>query len=291
MSEIIPTYKLNMLTKSELESSGFFFSSQRSERPKVRIDIPYRSGYYKIAVCLRGRAEVKVNLETYSVEPNSLVIMSPHIIKQWTFVSGDYASADIFFTEKFMTTGNDLNLNKFSFFETNSRHVLQMSAVEAQDLSASLRFIQQKDSSPGIYRDDIVRNLIISLLYETAAICDERMTATAVGSVLTKKKMVAAEFKKLVSIHCSTERHLKFYAAKFSITPKHLTETVKEATGKTAGEWIAEAIVLEAKVLLRDAFLTIAQISDNLHFPDQSTFGKFFKKQTKLSPAAYRLTI
>ena len=289
MSEEIPKYELNMLTENQRDSAGFFFSSQKSERPKVRIDLPYRSGYYKIAVCLRGQAEVKVNLETYRVEPSCLIIMSPHIIKQWTYLSDDYQSADVFFTERFITTGNSLNLNKFHFFEKNARHAFQISPAEAKNISSSLEFIHQKDGSPRAYRDDIVRNLIISLLYELTATYDGR--TAAFGLVQTKNQLLAAEFKTLVNIHCSAERNLRFYAAKFFITPKHLTETVKEATGKTAGEWIAEAVVLEAKVLLQNSSLNIARISDALHFPDQSTFGKFFKKQTGLSPAAYRQTI
>ena len=100
--------------------------------------------------------------------------------------------------------------------------------------------------------------------------------------------MIAAEFKKLVNSHYAAERSLGFYADKLCITPKHLAETVKDATGKRAVEWLAEAVLLEAQVLLQNPALTIGQIADTLHFADQSTFGRFFRKSAGVAPAMYR---
>jgi len=67
-----------------------------------------------------------------------------------------------------------------------------------------------------------------------------------------------------------------------------LSAAIKEASGKTAGDWMTEMLMLEAKVLLQDKQLTIAQIADQLKFIDPSHFGKFFKAQTGVSPLAFR---
>jgi AraC family transcriptional activator of pobA len=288
MNENIPIYQLNILTGDRHSFPQLFFSSQKPESSSLRINLPYRSRYYKIAVCQRGTAEVKVNLENYSIKPNSLIIMSPHIIKQWTYISDDYNAVDVFFTEEFLAQGDGPNLNKFSFFEINAQHVFQLPLPEAENISATLKFIRQKAGLSNASPSEMVKNLIVGLLHEMAAIYDEQ---TSVRTLNTKKQLLAAEFKKLVNIYCAAERNLTFYAAKFFITPKHLTETIKETTGKTAGQWIAEAVVLQAKVLLQNPALTVSQISDALNFPDQSTFGKFFKTRTGLSPSAYKQII
>lgn len=47
-------------------------------------------------------------------------------------------------------------------------------------------------------------------------------------------------------------------------------------------------VVLEAKTLLKSTNLTILQISEELHFANQSFFGKYFKQHTGLSPMRYR---
>ncbi|MBQ2133511.1 MAG: helix-turn-helix domain-containing protein [Bacteroidales bacterium] len=47
-------------------------------------------------------------------------------------------------------------------------------------------------------------------------------------------------------------------------------------------------MTVKAKVLLRTPQLTIKEITDKLKFADQSSFGKFFKKHTGISPKKYR---
>jgi AraC-like DNA-binding protein len=37
--------------------------------------------------------------------------------------------------------------------------------------------------------------------------------------------------------------------------------------------------------------LTLKEISDKLNFPDQSSFGRFFKNNTGQSPKEYRRTL
>lgn len=127
------------------------------------------------------------------------------------------------------------------------------------------------------------------MLYEIASIYNQQNFA--INTVQNRSQLLLSDFKKLVYVHFSEERSVKFYAEKLFVTPKHLTETVKEITCKTAGQWIDETVILEAKILLQNPALTIAQISDILHFADQSTFGKFFKNITELSPVAYKQSV
>ncbi|WP_368077566.1 helix-turn-helix domain-containing protein [Parabacteroides goldsteinii] len=63
---------------------------------------------------------------------------------------------------------------------------------------------------------------------------------------------------------------------------------MKNYSGKSAAEWIDEYIVLEAMALLKSTDMTVQEISDELNFPSQSFFGKFFKRVSGVSPKAYR---
>ncbi|WP_233552114.1 helix-turn-helix domain-containing protein [Parabacteroides sp. AF48-14] len=47
-------------------------------------------------------------------------------------------------------------------------------------------------------------------------------------------------------------------------------------------------LIVEAKILLKAPQATVQQVADVLHFSDQSTFGKFFKKHMGISPMEYR---
>jgi AraC family transcriptional activator of pobA len=59
---------------------------------------------------------------------------------------------------------------------------------------------------------------------------------------------------------------VQYYADALYVSPKHLTETVKEVTGSTAGEWIDDAVILEAKVLLRNHDISIARVAEEHQF-------------------------
>ena len=59
----------------------------------------------------------------------------------------------------------------------------------------------------------------------------------------------------------------------------------------TALEWIERYVVLYAKSCLSSTAMTIQQISDELDFPSQSVFGKYFKRVEGVSPKAYRLSL
>jgi len=53
-------------------------------------------------------------------------------------------------------------------------------------------------------------------------------------------------------------------------------------------QWINQAVILEAKVLLKHSDLLVFQISDELGFPNPSFFSKFFKRMTGMTPAEYQ---
>jgi AraC-like DNA-binding protein len=95
----------------------------------------------------------------------------------------------------------------------------------------------------------------------------------------------ASTYGKIYSI--DEERELKFYADRLNLTPMHLSKVVKAASHKSANEWINDHVILEAKALLKSTSMTIQQISEELHFPSQSFFGKYFKRCTGISPREY----
>ncbi|WP_290101184.1 helix-turn-helix domain-containing protein, partial [Duncaniella muris] len=50
-------------------------------------------------------------------------------------------------------------------------------------------------------------------------------------------------------------------------------------------------VILEAKNLLRFSGKNIQQVSYELNFPNQSSFGKYFKHLTGFSPSEYQRSV
>ena len=72
------------------------------------------------------------------------------------------------------------------------------------------------------------------------------------------------------------------------VTVKYLSSVVKEKNGIPAIDFIEQYVITECKALLSSTTMTVQQIADELNFPSQSVFGKYFKRVTGLSPREYR---
>lgn len=78
------------------------------------------------------------------------------------------------------------------------------------------------------------------------------------------------------------------YAGKLNITPNHLNKVVKRATGKNPSEWIEEAIMVKAKLLLKNTGKPLSEIASELGIDDQSYFTRRFKLHEGITPTQYR---
>ncbi|MGJ1430201.1 helix-turn-helix domain-containing protein [Sphingobacterium spiritivorum] len=71
------------------------------------------------------------------------------------------------------------------------------------------------------------------------------------------------------------------------IHPRHLSNTIKRTTGRSACSFFEEKIIEQAKILLAQPNKSIQEIAVLLTY-DPSNFTKFFKRFTQLTPKQYR---
>jgi AraC family transcriptional activator of pobA len=83
-------------------------------------------------------------------------------------------------------------------------------------------------------------------------------------------------------------RTAKDYADRLAVHVNHLNKVLKEVTGRTTTDIISKRIIVEAKILLKQTDWNIAEIAYTLGFEDPAHFSNFFKKQTALTPVAFR---
>ena len=103
-----------------------------------------------------------------------------------------------------------------------------------------------------------------------------------------KKDVVFQNFMLSLFRFYRKERDVSFYARMQHITPRYVSAIIKEKTGDSALQWIVRMVITEAKQLLEESDLSIKEIADQLNFPTQSFFGKYFKQYVGVSPKEYR---
>jgi len=71
MSDLIPTYCLRTFARYQGRAAEVYCPPAHlaGKKPPANIAVPYRSDYYKLSLCLRGTAELQVNLRPYAIGP------------------------------------------------------------------------------------------------------------------------------------------------------------------------------------------------------------------------------
>ena len=65
-------------------------------------------------------------------------------------------------------------------------------------------------------------------------------------------------------------------------------QLVRQASGRTVMDWVNEAVMQEAKLMLRYTDKLVYQIADELNFPNASFFSKYFRRMAGMTPNDYR---
>jgi AraC family transcriptional regulator, regulatory protein of adaptative response / methylphosphotriester-DNA alkyltransferase methyltransferase len=121
-------------------------------------------------------------------------------------------------------------------------------------------------------------------------------TALAIKPIKSKRKEeLARQYLTALDHHIAAlkagtvERALgiRDFAAILHVHPVHLSNTIKQATGKSTCDHYEERLVRISKELLLESNVPIAQIARHLTY-DPSNFTKFFKHFTGLTPGQFR---
>lgn len=104
----------------------------------------------------------------------------------------------------------------------------------------------------------------------------------------SRKEEVCHKFIQLVIENYTHERRAQFYADILGISLQHLSNIVKQVTGKNILDIIAHVVLTDVKAKLKSTDMTIQEIAFSLNFPSASFFGKYFKRHIGISPLEYR---
>lgn len=249
---------------------------------------PLRINALVIALCLSGTGKIGIDLREYKLKKNSLIVIQP---KNYIFLSQyspDFRCAVVACSKRVV---DDVFPRLTDILPILIHHrtepVTQLSDSEADDIFSFYSFLRSKLKGPRTtFLKQKVLCMLQAALYEMMDI--HQKNSERIDNQRSRKEEIMAKFILAVSEEFRTQRQVAYYARKLYITPKHLSAVVKEISGRTAGDWIENYVVMEAKVLLKTTDKTIQEITLMLNFANQSFFGKYFKHHTGLSPTAYR---
>jgi AraC-like DNA-binding protein len=247
-----------------------------------------------IIVCRKGSLDAEINLQSYHVKANTLLIINPGMLFRLSNIDYTRIDAYILFVSTSFLVDININLNAInirSLIEKRSP-VMRISDSEVTKL---MRYFELLDlnarDEETVFSLNIARSVIASLFYQLLQFNFLRIsndTDDENASVRSHRSNYVHDFMRLVHLNYTQHRTVAFYADKLFISPKYLTVLVKEATGRSAADWINEFVIIEAKNLLRFSGKNVQQVAYALSFSNQSSFGKYFKHLTGMSPSEYQ---
>lgn len=238
-------------------------------------------------VCRQGEASVNIDLKDYTLTPGAEVLLLPGSIFRIKRLDPDFTITLFSFPRNmFHEASFRMEPGFFGFLKehpcyTRPNHQSGMADGAMQAIEAV--YADKKNR----YRTLIAKNLLRCFLLD---IYDKsyRFFGRLQIEGSNRRDELFKKFMTLVHEHAAREREVTFYADKLCISTKYLTGICRHVSGSAAKSIIDSFAILEIKVLLQSTELSIQEISDRLHFPDQSYMGRYFKRHEGISPKEYR---
>ncbi|GAA0884493.1 helix-turn-helix transcriptional regulator [Sphingobacterium siyangense subsp. cladoniae] len=245
-------------------------------------NFPLRQNCYMISICISGHLRIRVNGEEILYLADTLATFNPSTVIEGLEISDDYRCYLVIFKKSFLieTLNNIYFLERFRFLGNNGLQCKKLSENEKTTLLAqinSILIIQKDKNHP--FRRDIIRNLIIILLYETEHVIGTDLQYQNLNHNFGQEKLLL-DYQDLLKQHYHKERKLDFYAGKLHVSTQVLSNIVKNKTGQTAKKLIEEMVLSHAKVLLKSGEYNVSEVATLLNYTNVEEFSRFFKRKT-----------
>lgn len=283
----IPVYSLQAFSSPERRSQQFQVEVFDAKR-HFQVKYPHRHDFFEVLFLLHGSGLHVIDSNKYEIKPPCMFFLSPGQAHKLE-LSHDIEGYIFIFTSDFfqLDRSNQNRLIEFPFFYTihqNNPPLLFKNWEDVTFLDSVFKKAIALVENRAIENPELFRSFLDLILNYSANLypIDENLLVKGKGHLLVKR------FYQLLEEKYRENLTVNDYAFHLSVTPNHLTQTLKLLTGKRSLEIIKAKQLMEIKRLLVHTNLGVSEISNLMNFADQSYFTKFFKRETGLLPLLYR---
>ncbi|WP_421920270.1 AraC family transcriptional regulator [Marinifilum sp.] len=245
---------------------------------QAMIEKIHRHHFYFVLVIEKGSGKHDIDFISYDINNYSVFLLRPgqvHSIKLNKGSKGFLVTFDkAFYTPTFQV----------AFFEhTFRQNVISVGSESLRQIKQVLNEVFSEYNRRLIGYKEAIKahfDVLFILLYRNV----DMLAAPKVSFELD----IFEHFLQLVETHIAHYKKTEFYAEKLNVSTYQLNAITKKLADKTSTQVITDQIILEAKRNLLATSLQIKEIAHILGYEDHSYFIRFFKKQTQLTPKAFR---
>lgn len=270
-----------------------FDIAQTIEKVKITSEMPYnRRKYYKISL-IRGRNRAEYADKTILIRQNALLFATPKVPYHWIPEDPGQSGSFCVFTEDFFIKDKSHNtLEDLPIFQPGNIPLFEIDDALADEIQQLYNKIKNEIASDYIFKYDLIRNYVMELIHYGQKLQPAAKLSTSNDASLRVVSLFIELLERQFPIESPEQRlplkTAKDYADRLAVHVNYLNKKLKESTGKTTTEIIAERMIQEAKILLRQTQWTVSEIAYALGFEEIAHFSNFFKKKTSMAPLEFR---
>lgn len=281
---VIPSYPLSQNSSTMIE-----VREARGEASKLAEDflIPHRKDYYLFVFVKKGNSRHWIDFIPYTLKPNTFYFTVPqqvHLKEDSGPMQGFFAC----FTEAFLELEENSMLRQLPIIQNpKDGHELILSAQDVLFIEDLMKKMLNEFNASNSWRNQMLISWLKILVIYLSRLYTEQFNEVSTS----QHQPLVKSFQKLIGQHYHHLHDVASYARMVNLSPGYLNDLVKQQSGKTAITHIHNRLIVEARRRLLHTELSVKQIADELGFEDAAYFNRFFKRNTNITPVAYRQQI
>jgi AraC-like DNA-binding protein len=252
----------------------------------------FTSDFYMIGFKKLKAGQIMYGRTKYDHDNGSMMFIKPRQVIQFNSVEYDEDAFIIFIHEDYFN-GHFLNteISKYAFFDYEANEALHLSPSEEQimwDLYHKIE-TEYRNNTDEYSRDIMLTHIDSILKYSQRFYKRQFINRTELsGKTVSKFNNALTLYFKTGLLLTQGLPTVNALASQLNLSPRYLSDMLKQETGKTAIELIHIYLVNEAKNRLKSDYQSVSEIAYELGFENLPYFSRLFKKETGISPNQFK---
>lgn len=251
-----------------------------------------RRDFYKVSL-LRGTNLYHYADKTIEVKGSTLIFFNPQVPYGWQPMSADHSGYFCIFRESFFTGAARGNIHELPMMMPGGIPSYILTKAQDKEVSQLFKKMLTEINTDYVYKYDLLRSYLTEIIHYALKMqpsetlyqhTDAKSRITAVFTDLLERQFPIESPAQRFALRSAND-----FAKQLSVHVNHLNRAIRDTTGKTTTAHIAERLTAEAMALLKHTSWNVAEISYALGFEEPAHFSNFFKKQTSITPGAFRV--
>lgn len=267
--------------------------------PDLHPQIPFKSpvlraDYFSFILTKEGSGVYWLDDHQFPFTSQSIYFTNPGHIKSYELTESKDAFI-ITLSEKFLRENVHPEIyGEFPFLLAEIAPPKNLSKPDMEEFDTLYSQIMKEFNKDSRYKNKILGNLFMVILLRIKEKFWSGYNPIEEGKrdsqiVKSFKGLLESEFKNVLSgSDYEGKLQVQYFARKMNLHPNYLNSVIKSKTGRTVNDWISKRTLSLAKTLLINTPLSLKEIAYQLGFSEPTHFSRFFRKNTQLTPNAFR---